>query len=260
MRRALILESTYGDRDHKDLGATIEELAQILRSAHTPKGKVLIPSFAVGRTQQLIYFIGGLLRDGKLERTRAYIDSPMATEATTLYRRHRDLFDDDAWKLINSGETCLHFDGLKFTRTPDESRAINAMGDGVIVISASGMCTGGRILHHLRHGLPREETHVVFVGYQGEGTLGRRIVDREPRVRVMGEPVDVRATIHTLGGFSAHAGQSDLVRWATPALESGPRLILNHGEDRPRAALAGVIKERFGVEATLPWFKDIVEL
>jgi metallo-beta-lactamase family protein len=257
---ALILESTYGDRDHKDLGATIEELAQILRSAHTPKGKVLIPSFAVGRTQQLIYFIGGLLRDGKLERTRAYIDSPMATEATTLYRRHRELFDDDAWKLINSGESCLHFDGLKFTRTPDESRAINAMGNGVIVISASGMCTGGRILHHLRHGLPREETHVVFVGYQGEGTLGRRIVDREPRVRVMGEPVDVRATIHTLGGFSAHAGQSDLVRWATPALESGPRLILNHGEDRQRAALAGVIKGRFGVDAALPWFKDIVEL
>lgn len=254
----LILESTYGDRDHKDLDTTIDELAQILRSARTPKGKVLIPSFAVGRTQQLIYFIGGLLRDGKLDRVRAFIDSPMAIEATTLYRRHRDLFDDEAWAIINSGDTCLHFDGLHYSRTPDESRGINPMGDGVIVISASGMCTGGRILHHLRHGLPRQETHVVFVGYQGVGTLGRRIVEGSERVRVMGEMVDVHARVHTLGGFSAHAGQSDLVRWATPALESKPRLILNHGENRQRGILAGLLRERFGVEATLPEFREIV--
>ncbi len=122
------------------------------------------------------------------------------------------------------------------------------------------MCTGGRVLHHLRHGLPREETHVVFVGYQGVGTLGRKIVEGNKRVRVMGESVDVHARVHTLGGFSAHAGQSGLVRWATPALAGKPRLILNHGEDRQRGILAGLIKERFGVEATLPQFKDIVEV
>ena len=257
---ALILESTYGDRDHKDLDGTIEELAQILRGARTPKGKVIIPSFAVGRTQQLVYFIGELLRDGKLEHARVFIDSPMAISATTLYRRHRDLFDDEAWEIINRGDTCLHFDGLHYARTPDDSRAINPLGDGVVVISASGMCTGGRVLHHLRHGLPREETHVVFVGYQGVGTLGRKIVERQPRVRVMGDMVDVHAKIHTLGGFSAHAGQSDLVRWATPALESRPRVILNHGEDRQRGILAGLLKDRFGVEATLPAFRDIVDV
>lgn len=265
----LILESTYGDRDHKDLDATIDELAEILRGARTPKGKVIIPSFAVGRTQQLIYFLGGLVRDGKLDRPVVYIDSPMAIEATTLYRRHRDLFDDDAWKIINSGDPCLHFDGLRFARTPDDSRGINPLGHGVVVISASGMCTGGRVLHHLRHGLPREETHVVFVGYQGVGTLGRKIVEGNKQVRVMGESVDVHAKVHTLGGFSAHAGQSGLVRWATPALEGAgrggagpgkPRLILNHGEDRQRGILAGLIKERFGVEATLPQFKDMVEV
>lgn len=256
----LILESTYGDRDHKDLDTTIEELAQILRGARTPKGKVLIPSFAVGRTQQLVYFIGGLLRDGKLGPTSVYIDSPMAISATTLYRSHRELFDDDCWEIINAGDTCLHFDGLHYSRTPDESKAINHLGNGVVVLSASGMCTGGRILHHLRHGLPRPETRVVFVGYQGVGTLGRKIVEGQKRVRVMGEEVDVRAEVHTLGGFSAHAGQSHLVRWATPALESGPRLILNHGEDRQRGILSGLIKKRFGVEAALPQFKDIVEI
>lgn len=257
---ALVLESTYGDRDHKDLDASIEELAQILRGARTPRGKVVIPSFAVGRTQQLVYFIGGLLRDGKLEQAKVYIDSPMAIEATTLYRRHRELFDDDAWAVINAGDTCLHFDGLHYARTPQDSRSINSQGHGVVVISASGMCTGGRVLHHLRHSLPHEETHVVFVGYQASGTLGRRLIQGGGRVRVMGEPVDVRAAVHTLGGFSAHAGQSDLLRWATPALESGPRVILNHGEDRQRGVLAGLLGERFGVETTMPVYREIVDL
>ena len=255
----LVMESTYGDRDHKPLDASIEELTQILNEARTPKGKVLIPSFAVGRTQQLAYFIGGMERAGTLKNPRVFIDSPMAIKATTLYRRYRDLFDDEAWAIINAGDTCLHFDGLHYSRTPDESRSLNQMGDGVVVISASGMCTGGRILHHLRHGLPREETHVVFVGYQGRGSLGRRIVDGSERVRVMGEMVDIKATVHTLGGFSAHAGQSDLVRWATPALESAPRLILNHGEDRQRGILAELLQERFGVKAVLPGYKEGVE-
>ncbi len=256
----LVMESTYGDRDHKGLDASIEELTQILNDARTPKGKVLIPSFAVGRTQQLAYFIGGMERDGKLHNPDVYIDSPMAIKATTLYRRHRDLFDDEAWAIINAGDTCLHFDGLHYSRTPDQSRAINNKGNGVIVISASGMCTGGRILHHLRHGLPREETHVVFVGYQGWGSLGRKIVEGSERVRVMGHMVDVKATVHTLGGFSAHAGQSDLVQWATPALESKPHLILNHGEDRQRGILAELVQERFGVKAVLPGYKTVVEV
>lgn len=257
---ALVLESTYGDRDHQNLDTTIEELRQILIRARTPKGKVIIPSFAVGRTQQLVYFIGGLLREKRLERAMVFIDSPMAIEATALYRRHRDLFDDESWTIINAGDTALHFDGLRLARSPDESKAINGLGEGVVVIAASGMCTGGRVLHHLRHALPNEETHVVFVGYQGEGTLGRKLVEGAERVRVMTHTVDVKARVHTLGGFSAHAGQTDLIRWATPALESGARVMLNHGEDRQREALARAIREGFGVEATLPAFKDIVEV
>lgn len=256
----LILESTYGDRDHVDMDSTLEELVQILRAARTPRGKVLIPAFAVGRTQQLIFFIGQLIREGRLERPSVYIDSPMAIEATGLYRRHRDLFDDECWEIINAGDTCLHFDGLRFARTPDDSKSLNGLGGGVIIIAASGMCTGGRILHHLKHGLWRDQTQVIFVGYQGEGTLGRQIVEGRRMVRVMGEAVQVKAGVHTLGGFSAHAGQSDLIRWATPALESRPRLALNHGEDRQRGILAGVVRERFGIEAELPRFGEILEL
>jgi len=256
----LILESTYGDRDHRDMATTLEEFVQILRSARTPRGKVLIPAFAVGRTQQLIYYIGQLKREGRLERPSVYVDSPMAIEATGLYRRHRDLFDDESWAILNTGDTCLHFDGLRFARTPDDSRALNPLGGGVVVIAASGMCTGGRILHHLKHNLWRQESHVVFVGYQGEGTLGRKIVDGHGLVRVMGEQVKVQAHVHTLGGFSAHAGQSHLVRWASPALEHRPRLVLNHGEDRQRRTLAGVIRERFGVEAQLPRYGGIVDV
>lgn len=257
---ALVLESTYGDRDHRDIDATIEELLTILNDARTPRGKVIIPSFAVGRTQQLVYFLGRLQREGRLKSPGVYIDSPMAIEATTLYRRHRDLFDDDCWQVINAGDSCLHFDGLRYARTPDDSRAINPLGGGVVVIAASGMCTGGRVLHHLRHALGHEQTHVVFVGYQGEGTLGRQIVEGAERVQVMGHTVDVRAGVHTLGGFSAHAGQTDLLRWAAPALESGPRVVLNHGENPQRKALAHAIGQRTGLEATLPGFKDIVTL
>lgn len=257
---ALILESTYGDRDHKSLEGTVDELSVILNNARTPRGKVIIPSFAVGRTQQMIYFIGQLERAGKLTNPRVYIDSPMAIKATTLYRRHREVFDDECWEIINGGESCLDYPGIKFTRTPDESRSINALGGGVIVVSASGMCTGGRVLHHLKHGLPREETHVVIVGYQGDGSLGRRIVEGQNPVRVMGQMVDVNAHVHTLGGFSAHAGQSDLVKWATPALASKPRVILNHGEDRQRGILSKLLGEKFGVEAAMPRYRDVVKV
>lgn len=252
----LVLESTYGDRDHKPLDASIKELADILDRAHTPKGKVLIPSFAVGRTQQLIYYIGEMVRDNRLPNEQVYIDSPMAIETTMLYRRYRDLFDEDTWKIISAGNSPLRFHGLHYARTPDESRAINRLGNGVAVIAASGMCTGGRILHHLKHNLWREETHVVFVGYQGQGTLGRKLVEGNTTVRVMGEPIRVNAKVHTLGGFSAHAGQSDLLRWAKPALESKPKIILNHGENRQRTILADLIEQRHGVKAFKPEYRE----
>ncbi len=256
----VFLESTYGDRDHRPMDDSIAELARIMNEARTPKGKVLIPSFAVGRTQQLIYFIAGMRREGVVEDPKVYVDSPMATSATDLYRRHRELFDDDCWELINGGSPCLSFPGLRFTKSAQDSMALNPMGNGVTIISAAGMCTGGRILHHLRHGLGREETHVVFVGYQGDGTLGRRLVDGSRKVRVMGDDVRVKANIHTIGGFSAHAGQTELIEWLGAMRDSGPRVYLTHGEDRQRKALTEKIDEVLMLKAEMPEWGDVVEV
>ncbi|HBS29226.1 MAG TPA: MBL fold metallo-hydrolase [Phycisphaerales bacterium] len=257
---ALVLESTYGDRDHRPLDATLDEFVSIITSARAQGGKILIPAFAVGRTQTLIYHLGELKRRGRLDGTIVYIDSPMAVETTELYRRHRALFDEGAWAIIDSGESPLRFPGLRFVRTSEESMAINRMDGGVIVVSAAGMMTGGRILHHLKHSLWKPTTHLVIVGYQAEGTLGRRIVDGARFVTVMGEPVRVGAAVHTLGGFSAHADQRGLLDWAAPLARCSPRVFLNHGEDRQRAALAQQLRSELGLKAELPSFAQVVDL
>lgn len=256
----VVLESTYGDRDHRPLSESIDELAGILRNARTPGGKVLIPAFAVGRTQQLIYIVGDLVRDGHLQSPLVYVDSPMATETTTLYRRYRNLFDDESWEIIDAGDTPLKFNGLRYTRTPDESRSLNPLGNGVVIISASGMMNGGRILHHLRHGLSRPETHLLIVGFQAEGTLGRRLVEGAKQVNVLGHLIDVKAQVHTLNGFSAHAGQSGLLAWLGKMAASKPRVLLNHGEDRQRQTLSDRIAQNFGLQTEMPGYADIVRL
>lgn len=259
----VIMESTYGDRDHKTTGATIDELAALLGEARLQGGSVLIPAFAVGRTQTLIYYMGILEREERLRSTDVFIDSPMAITATELYRRHRDSFDDDTWAIIDSGDTPLNFSGLHLTRTADESRALNGRFDGLTIIAASGMCTGGRIMHHLRHRLDRPDTHLLFVGYQAEGTLGRRIVEGDKSVKVMGEPMLVRAKVHTLGGFSAHAGRSGLIQWAgamASARPRPPRIVLTHGEDPARRSLAGALQERFRFQVEQPGWGSSVEL
>ncbi len=269
----LVLESTYGNRDHRARSATVAELNQVLNEARDPGGagggKVLIPCFAVGRTQELIYELGCLRRDeARSRRVRdtelpgVYVDSPLGIEATGLYARHPELFDGEAAAILRSGGSPLNFPGLRFTRTREQSAALNSMGGGAIVMAGSGMCTGGRILHHLRHGLPNPRNHVVFVGFQAEGTLGRRLVNRESVVRVMGEMVSVRAAVHTLGGFSAHAGRTELLAWASRVRPVGGtmRLFLTHGEDMPRRSLAAALRDQSGWTATLPGFGDSVEL
>jgi metallo-beta-lactamase family protein len=258
----VVLESTYGDRDHRPMAGTMDEMAAILNDALADggraRGKVIIPAFAVGRTQNLIYHIGLLRRDGRIPDPEVWIDSPMGIEATELYRRHRDLFDRAAWEIINAGDSCLHFPGLRIARERAASEALNPRV-GVVVISASGMCNGGRIVHHLRHNLPNPETHLVMVGFQAQGTTGRALVDGAKAVRILGSEVEVRAKVHTLGGFSAHAGQSDLLWWMSK-LPGRPRVFLTHGEDKPRSALARKLEERFKIDARLPVFGETVEL
>lgn len=256
----VVLESTYGDRDHRGEAETEEELRRVMIEARVSGGKVIVPAFAVGRTQRLIYMIGQMVRDGKLSDPKVIIDSPMAIATTELYRRHRDLFDDAAWAVIEDGVSPLAFEGLRFSRTAEESRALNNLRNGEVVIAASGMCTGGRVLHHLKHSLWKKETHVVIVGYQAEGTLGRRLVSGAKNVRVMGEPIVVKAQVHTIGGLSAHAGQTGLVEWASHWAAVKPRVVLTHGEDKPREALARKLEKEFGLTSARPRWGESVEV
>ncbi|MCC6320493.1 MAG: MBL fold metallo-hydrolase [Phycisphaerales bacterium] len=260
----VVLESTYGDRNHRPLDQTIEELVGVLDTARAEDGKVLIPAFAVGRTQDLIYHMGCLRREDRIPPTSVYIDSPMATATSALYTEHPELYDAEAAALKLRGIDPLNFAGLRHTASRDESRALNSLRGGGVVIAGSGMCTGGRIVHHLRNSLANPSTHVVIVGYQGKGTLGRRLVEGAPSVRIFNQPVEVRAKVHTLGGFSAHAGQAELVAWGSHALRDGsstrPRLVLTHGEDGPRRALAERIHRTTGIHAELPCWGDKTEL
>lgn len=260
----VILESTYGDRDHRPLSATIDEFVGILDAARRDDGKILIPAFAVGRTQDLIYHLGCLRRESRIPFTHVYIDSPMATATSSLYADHPELYDSEAMALKLGGTDPLRFPGLRHTSTREESKSLNSLRGGGVIIAGSGMCTGGRIVHHLRNSLASPSTHVVIVGYQGRGTLGRKLVEGATSVRIFNHQIDVRAKVHTLGGFSAHAGQTALVEWGCRAIGHGDstrtRLALTHGEEHPRHALAEKIRHHTGVQAILPVWGDATEL
>jgi metallo-beta-lactamase family protein len=257
---AVLLESTYGDRDHKPLDATRDELLSILKEAQASQAKVLIPAFAIGRTQDLIFHIGEFLRAGQLQPIRVFIDSPMAVAASELYIRHPEVYDAHATELRANHISALNFPGLTYIKTVDESKALNTDKGCMVIIAASGMCTGGRIVHHLLHHITDPTTRIVIVGYQGDGTLGRQLVDGARQVKIFRETLPVRAQVHTLGGFSAHAGQSGLLAWAAPLAPAKPRLFLTHGEDGPRQVLRDKLKQQYQWDSTLPRYGDEVTL
>ena len=256
----VLLESTYGDRDHRSLGETRDELLEILESAQATGAKVLIPAFALGRTQDLVFHIGEFVRAGRLPGLRVYVDSPMATAVSKNYAFHTDVYDERARQLLADDLSPLRFPGLTYIGSPEESKRLNDAKGMMVIIASSGMCTGGRIVHHLYHNLSNPRTHVVIVGFQGQGTLGRRLVNGDRVVRIFRNDVQVRAKVHTLGGFSAHAGQSGLLHWAEPFRESRPRVFLTHGEDGPRGVLRQQLSARLGLEAGLPGYGDSVEI
>lgn len=255
----VIMESTYGDRNHPPLGETVEQFKQILQQVIRQKGKIFIPSFAIGRTQQILFHMAELFRNGDIPHIPIYLDSPMAIEASRIYARHTDLFDEESTALSQSGQMQHDLASLKLTATADESKAINDAKGPFVVIAGSGMCTAGRILHHLRTNLHDPNSHVVIVGFQSRGSLGRRLVDGQEVVSVLGDRIRVQAQIHTLGGFSAHAGQGELLDWFGHLAGSAPRLILTHGEDEPRSVLAARIKERYGIGAILPRYANTLQ-
>jgi len=224
-----IMESTYGDRLHRDRAATLEEFGGILREARRDGGNVLIPAFAVGRSQELLYELATHYDAWRLGDWQVFLDSPMAIEASAVYWRHAELFDEEAQQWHARLRSLPLLPNLKLCRTAEESMAINRISNGAIVIAGSGMCTGGRIVHHLKHNLGRPECDVVFSGFQAQGTLGRAIVERREYVRIHGAPVKVEARVHTLGGFSAHGDRHDLLRWYG-AIPGRPPVWLVHGE------------------------------
>ncbi len=255
----VIMESTYGDRLHRSWESTWQEMAEILDAAEKSGGNVLIPSFAVGRTQDLLFSFGNHFQEWDMKHWTIFLDSPMAIEATEVYSRHPELYDAEARHLYSGGRKPFSPPNLHISRTAEQSMAINNIRSGAIVIAGSGMCDGGRIKHHFKHNIWRDNCHVVIVGFQAEGTLGRRLVDGAGHIRLWGETIKVAATIHTLGGFSAHADQQGLLDWYG-AFNEQPPLVLIHGEEKAMGVLAEVVKKRFGRKPTLAQYGQLMEL
>lgn len=256
----VVMESTYGDHDHRPFKETVAEFVEIVKNAVECHGKVLVPTFAVGRAQLLTLLLSWMFRTGKVKPFPIFLDSPMAIQATQIYTRHVELFDDE---MVNYMREKLLREDLKLlqaTETAEQSRAINGVPGPCLIMAGAGMCNAGRILHHFRQNLWKPETHVLIVGYQSRGSLGRRLVEGDKLVSIHGEKIAVRAQVHTMGGFSAHAGQTDLLKWFSVIAPSKPRVVVAHGEDGPRKALAKLIRQRHGLKPIMPALSDVVEL
>jgi metallo-beta-lactamase family protein len=256
----VFLESTYGDRDHSPFGETVDEFVNIVKDAVNQGGKILVPTFAVGRAQLLMLLLSQMFRKKQVKPFPVFLDSPMAIKATNIYMEHKELFDDEMLKYISQRPLREDLKSLKMCETAEDSKKINDQPGPCLVMAGAGMCNAGRIVHHLKANLWKPETHVVIVGYQGDGSLGRRLIEGANPVSIFGEKIAVRAKVHTLGGFSAHAGQTDLLSWFNVIAPCKPRVVLTHGENEPRQILAKMIQQRYKLKALLPVMNESVEL
>ena len=256
----VFLESTYGDRDHRPFDETVRQFVEILQHAVARRSKVLVPTFAVGRAQLLTALLAWAFRNRSVKPFPVFLDSPMAIEASQIYARHEELFDDEMIAFLKVRPMAQDLATLQMTASSEDSRRINHLPGPFLVMAGAGMCNAGRILHHLRHNLWNPEAHVVIAGFQGSGTLGRQLVDGAKRVMIFGEPIAVKAQIHTLGGFSAHAGQTDLLAWFAAVAPARPRVVLTHGENPQRTTLARLIADRHGLTPLLPALGEVIEL
>jgi len=243
----VLMESTYGDRNHRSFDETLDELTDVFEQARASQGNVLIPSFTVGRTQDILYLLAENYDRWSIDDWHIFIDSPMGIEATETYARYRHLYGA---KLFGPDLEFINLERVHMTRSTEESMAVNEVHSGGIIIAGSGMCTGGRIHHHLKHNIGRPECHLVFVGYQAEGSLGRRIVDGAETIRLWGQTYPVRAKVHTVGGLSAHGDQRDLIDWYA-AFDDRPPVYLVHGEDRAQEPLKSRLQSELGAEAVI---------
>ena len=256
---ALILESTYGDRNHKSKADTFSELGRVIAETLAAGGTVLMPVYAIGRSQDVLYVINQLTLHGVLDRPRVFLDSPMAIRAAEIYSKHVEVFDEEAVGLMRNPPKNPRAPLVQFTDSPASSRALARM-NGVIILAGSGMCEGGRIQEHLARHLDDPRSCVIFTGYQVEGTLGRRLVDGTSPVRVKGKLMPVKAKIHTINGLSAHADQSGLLEWVGGFHDPKPQTFLVHGEWQKMTVLAAALQERYGIKAMMPTWQESVIL
>jgi metallo-beta-lactamase family protein len=252
----ILIESTYGDRIHEEPQEIKNKIAEVINSTKKAGGNIIIPSFALERSQEVLYYINELLLDDEIPHLMVFLDSPMAAGITKVFQRHRELYDKEMVELVQNNESPFDFPGLKIVGTTQESKAINHIKGTIIVIAGSGMCTGGRIKHHLVNNITRTESTIMFVGYQADGTLGRRIVDGEKEVRILGQQYPVKARVTRINGFSAHADKEELFEWLNKLKKPPKKLFVVHGEAENAHKFADYITEKTGWQVTVPAYKD----
>jgi metallo-beta-lactamase family protein len=256
----VVMESTYGDREHEDPLDVEEMLCKIIKETVARGGNIVIPTFAIERAQELLFHLSRLASQDKIPYLMAFLDSPMAVDVTEVFMQHKEYMDNETLEFIRQGHRPFNFPGLKFARTVPESKTINSIRGSCIILAGSGMCTGGRIKHHLVQNISRPESTILFVGYQAEGTLGRQIVEGKPEVRILGKLYPVRARVAQIQGFSAHADRADLLRWLEAFREPPRHLFLTHGEKQASQSIAEILKSRKGWKVEIPQYLQEWEL
>ncbi len=255
----VIMESTYGDRMHRSWDETQKEISEVLSIATNGNGNVLIPAFSVGRTQEILYLFAKYYKQWNLDRWDIFLDSPLAIEATRIFMNHTDLFDDDMQALLQENKQQSILPNLHISRTTNQSMALNRVHSGAIIIAGSGMCSGGRIKQHLKHNVWRSDCHVIISGFQARGTLGRKLVDGAKRIKLWGETVRVAASVHTIGGLSAHADQTGLKNWYGN-FKNRPPIVLVHGEEQAQECLSEVLQTELNANVTIAKYKQKINL
>ncbi len=258
----VVVESTYGNREHAPHDEAIEELVTAINGVASDEGVLLVPAFAIGRTQEVIWVLDHLVREKRIPRIPLYLDSPMASRATTVYHDHPETYDDETAALLRSGDSPLEYQGQQFTDSVEDSKAIRYAKRPIMVVAASGMLTGGRVMHHLKDFLPDPKCTLLFIGYQGQGTLGRHLQDGGKTARIDGQEIDVRCRVRVISGFSAHADQHELEAWlAHFAADAKPKTIfIVHGDPDAAEAFAGRIRSELGMDAHIPKHRETVSL
>jgi len=256
----VLIESTYGDRLHEGADTIGDELAQVINSTVEAGGNIIIPSFALERSQHLMYYLNKLLLAKRIPRLKVFIDSPMAVRITEVFEKHPELYDKELTALMRQGKSPFDFLGLAMVRSVEDSKAINYIRGSVIIIAGSGMCTGGRIKHHLANNISRAESTILFVGYQATATLGRHIVDGAKEVRVLGKHYPVRARIMQINGFSAHADRDELVRWISGLKQPPQQVFVVHGETDTAVNFAGFLRQETGWNIAVPQYRQEFDL